>query len=161
MGAATASRIALADPAAYANEEYVADALAVLDATDTPRAALVTLSMSAQWGLLLAANHSERVAGVVFIAPSLPIAPGACLPRASMPSTTSCDTDKGWAKYNRHYWLRDYQGFLDFFFSQVFTEPHSTKQIEDSVGWGLETTPETLIAIEESPSKRSDVRRRL
>ena len=25
--------------------------------------------------------------------------------------------------------------------SRVFTEPHSTKQIEDAVGWGLETTP--------------------
>jgi predicted glycosyltransferase len=28
----------------------------------------------------------------------------------------------------------------------VFTEPHSTKQIEDCVGWGLETTPQSLIA---------------
>ena len=35
-------------------------------------------------------------------------------------------------------------GFLEFFFSQVFTEPHSTKPIEDCVGWGLETTGETL-----------------
>src|SRR5262249_35226202 len=64
-------------------------------------------------------------------------------------------TEKGWAKYNLHYWLRDYQGFLEFFFSQCFIEPHSTKPIEDAVGWGLETTPATLIAIEESPSKRS------
>ena len=37
-----------------------------------------------------------------------------------------------------------YRGFLEFFFSQVFTEPHSTKPIEDCVGWGLETTGETL-----------------
>jgi pimeloyl-ACP methyl ester carboxylesterase len=28
----------------------------------------------------------------------------------------------------------------------MFNEPHSTKPIEDCVGWGLETTPETLIA---------------
>ena len=28
------------------------------------------------------------------------------------------DTDEGWAKYNRQYWLRDYRGFLEFFFSQ-------------------------------------------
>ena len=34
-----------------------------------------------------------------------------------------------------------YADFLEFFFSQVFTEPHSTKQIEDAVGWALETTP--------------------
>ena len=25
------------------------------------------------------------------------------------------DTDEGWAKYNRHYWLKDYRGFLEFF----------------------------------------------
>ena len=30
----------------------------------------------------------------------------------------------------------------------MFPEPHSTKQIEDCVGWGLETTPEILIATE-------------
>jgi hypothetical protein len=30
----------------------------------------------------------------------------------------------------------------------VFTEPHSTKPIEDAVGWALETDPETLILIE-------------
>ena len=34
-------------------------------------------------------------------------------------------------------------GFLEFFFAQMFTEPHSTKQIEDCVGWGLETDAET------------------
>jgi predicted glycosyltransferase len=30
----------------------------------------------------------------------------------------------------------------------MFTEPHSTKPVEDCVGWGLETTAETLIATE-------------
>ena len=30
----------------------------------------------------------------------------------------------------------------------MFTEPHSTKPIEDCIGWGLETTAETLIATE-------------
>ena len=30
--------------------------------------------------------------------------------------------------------------------AQMFPEPHSTKQIEDTTGWGLETTPEVLIA---------------
>ena len=57
-------------------------------------------------------------------------------------------TGQGWAKWNRHYWLRDYRGFLEFFFSQMFNEPHSTKPIEDCVGWGLETTAETLVATE-------------
>jgi pimeloyl-ACP methyl ester carboxylesterase len=40
---------------------------------------------------------------------------------------------------------RDYDGFLEFFFSNCFTEPHSTKQIEDCVGWGHEIGAETLI----------------
>ena len=66
--------------------------------------------------------------------------------RASRGSATGSTTDEGWAKYNRHYWLRDYRGFLEFFFGEIFTEPHSTKQIEDCVAWGLDTTPETLIA---------------
>ena len=35
--------------------------------------------------------------------------------------------------------------------SQSFPEPHSTKQIEDCVGWDLETTPQAQIATEEAP----------
>ena len=56
------------------------------------------------------------------------------------------DDDGGWARYNGHYWRRDYRGFLEFFFAQIFPEPHSTKQREDAVAWALDTTPETLIA---------------
>jgi predicted glycosyltransferase len=66
--------------------------------------------------------------------------------RIAYPFEDVLETDEGWAKYNRHYWLRDYRDFLEFFFSQMFTEPHSTKQIEDCVGWGLETAPEALVA---------------
>jgi pimeloyl-ACP methyl ester carboxylesterase len=33
-------------------------------------------------------------------------------------------TDEGWAKETRGYWLRDWTGYLDFFFAQCFTEPH-------------------------------------
>ena len=51
------------------------------------------------------------------------------------------DTDEGWAKYNSHYWLKDYRGFLEFFFAQCVTEPHSTKQIEDCVAWALDDKP--------------------
>ena len=35
----------------------------------------------------------------------------------------------------------DYRGFLEFFFAQMFTEPHSTKQIEDCVAWGWTRRP--------------------
>ncbi len=55
-------------------------------------------------------------------------------------------------KNNRHYWRKDYRGFLEFFYSKVYPEPHSTKQIDDGVAWGLETTPDVLIATVEAPS---------
>src|SRR5213080_2210973 len=56
------------------------------------------------------------------------------------------DEHVDWMKYNADYWLRDHRGFLEFFFDRVFVEPHSTKPIEDSVRWGLDTTPEVLVA---------------
>ena len=133
-------------PAGYDERAFAADALAVMDATGTERAAVVSLSMGAQRGLILAAEHPERVEAAVFIAPAAPF--GGSLKGRDMVGfwDVELDNDEGWAKYNRHYWLRDYRGFLEFFFGQMFNEPHSTKPIEDCVGWGLETDPETLIA---------------
>ncbi len=131
----------------YEEREFAADALAVMDATDTESAVLVSLSQGAQRALLLAADHPERVESAVFIGPSVALGEG--LPwRGKYSWADELDTDEGWAKYNRYYWLRDYRGFLEFFFAQMFNEPHSTKPIEDCVGWGLETTPEVLIAIQ-------------
>jgi pimeloyl-ACP methyl ester carboxylesterase/predicted glycosyltransferase len=138
------------DPARYAEEEFAADALAVMDATDTPRAALVSLSLGAIRALILAAEHPERVTAAAFLGPAVPLGPGHP-ERAVHSFDEPLSTGEGWAKYNRHYWLKDYRGFLEFFFSRMFTEPHSTKQIEDCVGWGLETTPEALIASHVAP----------
>jgi predicted glycosyltransferase len=115
-----------------------------MDATGTGRAVIVSLSLGAQRALLLAAGHPDRVAGAVFIAPFTPL--GSFDP--PFPWDEELSTDEGWAKWNRRYWLRDYRGFLEFFFSQMFNEPHSTKPAEDCVGWGLETTAETLVATE-------------
>ena len=131
--------------AAYSEAEYAADSLAVMDATGTDRAVIVSLSLGAQRALLLAAEHAERIAGAVFICPSVSLGTPLAA-RIAYPFEDVLETDEGWAKYNRHYWLRDYRDFLEFFFSQMFTEPHSTKQIEDCVGWGLETAPEALVA---------------
>src|SRR5204862_1292682 len=110
----------------------------------TERAVIVSLSRGAQDGLVLAAEQSERIDGAVFICPAVPIGEPV-LGRALHSCDEELDTDEGWAKYNRWHWLRDYRGFLAFFFSQMFTGPHSTKPREDCVGWGLETTPETLV----------------
>jgi pimeloyl-ACP methyl ester carboxylesterase len=129
---------------AYDDDQYVADALAVLDATGTREAVLVGLSRGSRWAVELAATRPERVLGAMLIDPALPFM--APLPREQSNSfDEELDRSDGWAKFNRHYWMREYRDFLEFFASQAFSESHSTKQIEDMVGWGLETSPETLI----------------
>ncbi len=134
------------DAEAYGEYQYADDALAVLDETGTDQAVVVTHSLGAQRSLLLAANHPERVTALVVIAPALAIAPGHAY-RDAGPFDEPLDTDEGWAKFNTHYWRRDYPGFVEFFFSQGFSEPHSTKPTEDAIGWGLETDAETLATL--------------
>ncbi len=128
---------------AYAEREMAADILAVMDATFTDRAVLVTRSMGAQRGLIVAAEHPDRVLGLIAGGPSLAI--GERLAERTFPFEAVLDTDEAWAKHNIHYWRRDFDGYLQFFFSRCFTEPHSTKQIEDCVGWGHDIGAETLI----------------
>jgi len=130
---------------AYSPLEFAEDAVAVMDATGVEKAVVVSLSAGANWALILAAGRPERVLGAAFIGPATPFGP-AHLERARHSFDDVLDSDEEWAKYNCHYWMRDYRSFLEFFWSKGFTEPHSTKQIEDCVEWGLETTPETLIA---------------
>ena len=138
--------------AMYADYEFAADALAVMDATNTSRAALVALSRGARWATLLAAEHPERVTAVAFIAPALPIG-NVPMARETYPFTEQPPTDEGWAKFSAYYWRKDYPGFADFFLHQMFPEPHSTKQIEDGIAWALETTGETLIATQIAPDR--------
>src|SRR4029079_13981013 len=106
-------------------------------------------------------NHPERVEAAVFIGPNYRGGGQPLSERTVYDWEAELDTDEGWAKYNKHYWLRDFRGFLEFFFSRAFTEPHSTKPIEDCVGWGLETTPETLALTQLAPDLESDEQREL
>jgi pimeloyl-ACP methyl ester carboxylesterase/predicted glycosyltransferase len=129
------------DPAAYSEREFVADAVDVLDAAGVDRAVAVGHSKGGVRALMLAATHPERVAGVFAISPAVPSPP-----RTDAGFQAERDRYEGWEKWNRHYWAREYRDFLEFFFGEVFPEPRSTKQIEDCVAWGLDTTPEVLIA---------------
>jgi pimeloyl-ACP methyl ester carboxylesterase/predicted glycosyltransferase len=123
---------------AYADREYVDDAIAAMDAAGVDQAVIVGVSVGARHALQLAAWHPDRAVGVVAI--------GTALPWPVPPWFYDIlDSYDGWEKANRHYWRQDYRGWVEFFMSQVFTEPHSTKQLEDGVGWGLETDAETLL----------------
>jgi len=135
------------EPGFYTQEAQVGYALGVLEATGTDRALPVSLSRAANWALQLMADHPQRVLGGVFIGPTLQIAPGHPERMAAMAAFEKpYNRQGGWWQYNRQFWLQSYEDFLWFFFGQVFSEPHSTKPIEDCVGWALETTPQVLLA---------------
>ncbi len=130
---------------AYTDLEYAADTVAVMDATGTQNAVLVALSCAGTWAVHVAALHPARVLGLFAIAPS-------CGLHVSQPERDlhpwhePARETEGWAQYNKHYWLEgDYEGFQDFFFSKMFNEPHSSKQIEDCVRWARGTGAHTLV----------------
>ena len=100
-----------AGPESYLVEEFAADAVAVMDTTSIDRAVLVALSCGALWASVLAAEHPERVAGIVLISPAVGLAPGHA-DRLLYDFSERYDNYEGWAKYNRHYWQSDYQDFL-------------------------------------------------
>lgn len=138
----------------YEQQAQVGHALAVLDATGTARAVVVGLSRAANWALELAAEHPSRVSGLIMIGPALRL--GAVEPAALDEPTPDLepsrvplggtDPREHWAKYTRTYWLDHFDDFSWFFFGQCFPEPHSTKPIEDCVGWACGTDGAVLVA---------------
>jgi pimeloyl-ACP methyl ester carboxylesterase/predicted glycosyltransferase len=132
------------DASAYDFREFVGDTIAVMDALDVQRAVLVGVCISAYQALLVAALHPERVQGVVAFGPwavdDLPVLPAkaAAIERFD----EEREDDDGWAKRNRHYWLRDWRGYVEFFFGELAPEPHSTKLVEDMVAFACDSTPE-------------------
>ncbi|MBI2203502.1 MAG: alpha/beta fold hydrolase [Candidatus Rokubacteria bacterium] len=138
----------------YDEDTLAAHALAVLDASSTARASLVCWSRSTWHGMILAGEHPERVERLVLI--GTPIGGGPLTRGATFHETRPAS--EGWEKFNAHYWRREYADFVRFFMDQFFTEPHSTKAIDDGVGWALETTPETLIATVEQAGCKTPMR---
>jgi len=132
------------DVGAYDRRAAVGDALAVLNQVGAERVVVVSWCCAGD-DLILAAEHPERVAGLVLIAPDLLLTDDPAAEEGPHPFDEEPLTLEGWAKWNRHYFLRDWAGFVEFFFAQTFTEPHSTKQIEDAIGWGLQTDPQTIV----------------
>ncbi|HEY6777689.1 MAG TPA: alpha/beta hydrolase, partial [Thermoleophilaceae bacterium] len=94
----------------YVESKFAADALAVMEATATERAVLVGLSCGALWATLIAADHPERTIAVVYIGPAVPLAPAHPEWAIVARFEEELEAEEGWAKYNRHYWQRDYEG---------------------------------------------------
>jgi pimeloyl-ACP methyl ester carboxylesterase/predicted glycosyltransferase len=139
------------DPRRYGPEEFARDCLAVMDATGTERAVMVSLSRGAQYLLELARIAPERVAGAVFIGPMFPYTPShwsVLTHPASLRLSFQrpFPAYRWWGHMNAVHWREDYAEFAEWFISRCLPEPHSTKGIEDGVGWALDTDADTLIA---------------
>src|SRR5262249_18858575 len=103
--------------AAYHAREYVADSIAVLDAVRAEGVCGAGLSLGGIRALLLAAAEPARVNGLFLIDATVPhLTPGP-RDRAATNFDAKLANYRGWQKYNRHYWLRDYREFLEFFFA--------------------------------------------
>jgi pimeloyl-ACP methyl ester carboxylesterase/predicted glycosyltransferase len=133
---------------AYSLDNYLGDALAVLDATattaETPGAIVVGLSFGGLLACCLAAHHPERVRAAILAGTAALIGPG----HPYMTSRHFLEqraSHEGWNKYNRGHWLADYPDFARHFISNICSEPHSTRQIEDGLEWAHETSGPVLV----------------
>ena len=132
------------EAAAYSLDNFLADALAVMDATDAGQAILVGLSQGGLHASVLAAYHPERVKAAVLVGTVATIGPGYpyLTPRHFL---AEHERFEGWDKYNRAYWLAQYPDFAEHFVRNICSEQHSTKQIEDGIEWAAETTGPVLV----------------
>jgi pimeloyl-ACP methyl ester carboxylesterase/predicted glycosyltransferase len=144
------------DPKRYAAAEVAHDCLAAMDATGTERAVMVSLSTGAQYQLELSRLAPERVIGAVFIGPLFPYTPSQHTfllhPRALALSRSLAflrrfpAAYRWWGRMSPNYWHEHFPEFAQWYVLRCCATPHSSKGIEDAVGWALETDPQTLTA---------------
>jgi pimeloyl-ACP methyl ester carboxylesterase/predicted glycosyltransferase len=133
------------DPRRYGAGPFARDCLAVMDASGTERAVMAGFSFGAQWLLEMGRLAPERVAGAAFIGPLFPYTAShwsvlmKARPNRFVPF-------RWWGRLNPTRWNERYPEFVQWFISRCFTEPHSTKGIEDGVGWALESDGATIAA---------------
>ena len=131
------------DVAAYSLDHYVADALAVMDAAHAGQAILVGFSFGGMLASVLAAYQPERVKAAILAGTVASI--GTEYPYVRLKHFFARhERFEGWDKFNREYWQTDYPDFVAHFMNSVFTEPHSTRQIEEGVDWANDTTGAVL-----------------
>jgi len=130
------------DPAAYAAEQFVADALAVMDHTATGEAIVAVLGPRSISGVRLAVENPTRVAGLALLAPDL-------LTEREFIDAWRAGPDAphtAFGAFNPYLMRSDWPRFLEEWSRVMFPHPHSSRQIEDMIAYGLETDGETFIA---------------
>jgi pimeloyl-ACP methyl ester carboxylesterase len=143
-----------ADVAAYSLDNYVADALAVMDASNAGKAIVIGLSFGGMLASVLAAHHPERVKAAILVGTVSSIGPANYPHLTTKHFVAQHERFEGWNKFNREHWLANYPDFAEHFIRNIHSEPHSTKQIEDGIGWASDTTGPVLVKTVEARACR-------
>lgn len=133
----------------YSIAKVVTDVIEVMDETGTEKAVLVGLSFSSAIAFAVAAYYPDRVTALVSTGAWSPIVPPN-KERFESYQRELVPEPKGWEKYNASYWQTHYPDFIDFFMSRIHNEPHSTKQHQDAVAWGLQGDGDMLRMTQEA-----------
>ena len=107
------------DVAAYTLDNYVADALAVIDATRTGPAIVCGLSFGAMIACVLAAYHAERVKAAILVGTAAMHRTRLSL-HGKPPFSPKRSEFEDWDKYNYDYWLSNYPDFAAHFIRNIF-----------------------------------------
>ncbi len=148
-------------PAGYRFDDHVADAIAVLDASQTTAASLVAGSLGTHVAVLLATRHPDRVARMVLIAP--PMSVGGT-DDGGVDAPTESSDDDGSARSSAPDWRTDYPAFVPWFIGEVFSEPDSQATIDEVVDIALQADHAMLLQQaaeldwDEAPHHLKDVR---
>jgi len=136
------------DPRAFELDRVVDYAIGLLDQLGVDQTDIIGLSMGGSYGLWLAARYPDRVKRAVLIGP----VPPEWAFGADPTFWEKREIYEGMDKRSANYWREDYEGWLEFFFNTVCSEPHSTKLIDDLTRWAHETTPDILISSVVNPA---------
>ncbi len=118
------------DPKAYTFDAYYQDFVAVLDAAGADRVAAVGISATAMTALRLAAEQPDRVTHLVV--------------SGGFAEALLEDPRLAGVRQEAERMRQDWRGYLEWFMSILFTEPHSTKPFEDGVHYGWASTGEVV-----------------
>ncbi len=116
----------------YTFEDHAADALAVMNANDLWRPAIVTASRGLNATVMLASDDADRVERIVSVASYMKLEP------------RTAAVDPAHLEELR----TDWTGFIVPFMHSVFPEPQSEAVIEEMIAIGMEATP-TIVATQE------------
>jgi len=148
-------------PNGYRFDDHVADAMAVLDASQTAAASLVAGSLGTHVGVLLAAGHAKRVTRLVLIAPPMSVLG---TNDGGTDAAIESSDDDGSASPTEPDWRTDYPAFVPWFIGEVFSEPDSQATIDEVVDIALQADHAMLLQQaaeldwDEAPRHLKDVR---